>query len=95
LIIAMSAWLNASALAGAAAIQQHLAGAVQAYTRDLDRTHSNALAAQGLVPDIQMASTRFARLAESERGGSLTGTGGSGTVVQMLTHALTDYPAAA
>ena len=85
MIIAMSAWLNASALAGAAAIQQHLAGAVQAYTRDLDRTHSNALAAQGLVPDIQMASTQFARLAESERGGSLTGTGGSGTVVQLLT----------
>ena len=37
MIIAMSAWLNASALAGAAAIQQHLAIAVQAYTRDLDR----------------------------------------------------------
>lgn len=67
MIIAMSAWLNASALAGAAAIQQHLAGVVQAYTRDLDRAHSNALAAQSLVPDIQMASTRFARLAESER----------------------------
>lgn len=85
MIIAMSAWLNASALAGAAAIQQHLALMVQSYTRDLDRAHSNALAAQGLLPDIQMASTRFAKLAESERGGSLTGTSGSGTVVQLLT----------
>ena len=85
MIIAMSAWLNASALAGAAAIQQHLAVAVQAYTRDLDRAHSNALAAQSLLPDIQMAATRFSRLAESERGGSLTGTSGSGTVVQLLT----------
>ena len=56
MIIAMSAWLNASALAGAAAIQQHLSTAVQAYTRDLDRAHSNALAAQGLLPDIQMAA---------------------------------------
>jgi hypothetical protein len=85
MIVCMSAWLNASALAGSAAIQQHLATAVQAYTRDLDRAHNNALAAQSLVPDIQMAATRFAKLAESERAGSLTGTSGSGTVVQLLT----------
>jgi hypothetical protein len=85
MIIAMSAWLNASALAGAAAIQQHLAVTVQSYTRDLDRAHNNALAAQSLVPDIQMAATRFSRLGEAERGGSLTGTSGSGTVVQLLT----------
>jgi hypothetical protein len=85
MIICMSAWLNASALAGAAAIQQHLANATEGYTRNLDRAYSNALAAQGLLPDIQMASTRFSRLAESERQGSLTGTSGSGTVVQLLT----------
>ena len=85
MIIAMSAWLNASALAGAAAIQQHLAVSVQAYTRDLDRAHSNVLAVQSLVPDIQMAATRFSRLGEAERAGSLTGTAGSGTVVQLLT----------
>jgi hypothetical protein len=85
MIVAMSAWLNASALAGAAAIQQHLATAVQAYTRDLDRAHNNALAAQSLLPDIQMAATRFSKLAEAERAGSLTGTSGSGTVVQLLT----------
>jgi hypothetical protein len=85
MIIAMSSWLNASALAGAAAIQQHLATMTQAYSRDLDRAHNNALAAQGLLPDIQMASARFAKLAEAERGGSLTGTAGSGTVVQLLT----------
>ncbi len=84
MIIAMSAWLNASALAGAAAIQQHLAVSLEGYTRDLDRAHSNALAAQGLLPDIQMAATRFSRLAESERAGALTGTAGSGTVVQLL-----------
>jgi hypothetical protein len=85
MIIAMSAWLNASALAGAAAIQQHLANAVQSYTRDLDRAHSNALAAQSLLPDIQMATTRFSKLADAEKAGSLTGTSGSGTVVQLLT----------
>lgn len=85
MIVAMSAWLNASALAGAAAIQQHLAVAVQSYTRDLDRAHNNALAAQSLLPDIQMAATRFSKLAEAERAGSLTGTSGSGTVVQLLT----------
>ena len=77
MIIAMSAWLNASALAGAAAIQQHLAVSVQAYTRDLDRAHSNVLAVQSLVArypdggDALLASSR-----EAERGGSLTGTVG-------------------
>lgn len=85
MIVAMSAWLNASALAGSAAVEQHLSITLQAYTRDLDRAHNNALASQGLLPDIQMASTRFGKLAESERGGSLTGTSGSGTVVQLLT----------
>ncbi|HKH03199.1 MAG TPA: hypothetical protein VKB08_21125 [Bradyrhizobium sp.] len=85
MIVAMSSWLNASALAGAAAIQQHLATTVQNYTRDLDAANTNAIAAQGLLPDIQLASARFAKLAEAERAGSLTGTSGSGTVVQLLT----------
>jgi hypothetical protein len=84
MIVAMSSWLNASALAGAAAIQQHLAITVQNYTRDLDTANSNAIAAQGLLPDIQLASSRFAKLADAERAGSLTGTSGSGTVVQLL-----------
>src|ERR1700712_2485356 len=85
MIVAMSSWLNASALAGAAAIQQHLAITVQDYTRDLDTANTNAIAAQGLLPDIQLASSRFAKLADAERTGSLTGTAGSGTVVQLLT----------
>jgi hypothetical protein len=85
MIVAMSSWLNASALAGAAAIQQHLAITVQNYTRDLDTANTNAIAAQGLLPDIQLASSRFAKLADAERAGSLTGTAGSGTVVQLLT----------
>jgi hypothetical protein len=38
-----------------------------------------------LLPDIQLASSRFAKLADAERAGSLTGTAGSGTVVQLLT----------
>ncbi len=85
MILAMSSWLNASALAGAAAIQQHLAITVQNYTHDLDQANTNAIAAQGLLPDIQLASSRFAKLADAERAGSLTGTAGSGTVVQLLT----------
>jgi hypothetical protein len=85
MIVAMSSWLNASALAGAAAIQQHLAITVQNYTHDLDVANTNAIAAQSLLPDIQLASSRFAKLADAERAGSLTGTAGSGTVVQLLT----------
>jgi hypothetical protein len=84
MIIAMSAWLNATALAGSAALEQHLATTLEGYTRDLDHAHARALAAQGLLPDIQMASTRFANLADAEKSGSLTGSTGSGTVVQLL-----------
>src|ERR1700716_3551824 len=85
MIVAMSSWLNASALAGAAAIPQHLAIPGENYNPDLDTANSNAIAAQGLLPDIQLASSRFAKLADAERAGSLTGTAGSGTVVQLLT----------
>ncbi|AZN73547.1 hypothetical protein D5400_03220 [Georhizobium profundi] len=85
MIIAMSSWLNAAALAGSAALEQHLAVTLQDYTSDLDRAHENALAAQSLLPDIQLASERFARLAAQEReSGALTGTSGSGSVVQLL-----------
>ncbi len=85
MIIAMSSWLNAAALAGSAALEQHLAGTVESYQAKLDQAHQNALAAQSLLPDIQLASARFSRLArEEQRSGALTGTSGSGTVVQLL-----------
>ncbi|MEM8878240.1 MAG: hypothetical protein AAGD23_10265 [Pseudomonadota bacterium] len=94
MIIAMSSWLNAAALAGSAALEQHLAEAVESYGQDLDQAHNNALAAQSLLPDIQLAADRFARLAEQERAtGALTGTSGSGTVVQLLNQMSTQLTA--
>ena len=86
MIMAMSAWLNAAALAGSAALEQHLAVTLQGYVQDLDESHGNALAAQSLLPDVQRAAERFGRLADDERSsGALTGTTGSGSVVQLLT----------
>ena len=67
MIIAMSSWLNAAALAGSAALEQHLANATEDYQQKLDQANNYALAAQGLKPDIQLAAQRFARLAEDER----------------------------
>ena len=67
MIMAMSAWLNAAALAGSAALEQHLAVNLQGYVADLDDAHGNALAAQSLLPDVQRAAERFSRLAEDER----------------------------
>ncbi|MEM1306979.1 MAG: hypothetical protein AAGG99_05590 [Pseudomonadota bacterium] len=85
MIVAMSSWLNAAALAGSAALEQHMANATERYQEQLDRAHANALAAQSLLPDIQLASRRFASLAQQERAtGALTGTSGSGTVAQLL-----------
>jgi hypothetical protein len=86
MIMAMSSWLNAAALAGSAALEQHLAVTLQGYVQDLDDAHGNALAAQSLLPDVQRAAERFGRLADDERNsGALTGTTGSGSVVQLLT----------
>ncbi|KAB0680795.1 hypothetical protein [Aureimonas leprariae] len=85
MIMAMSSWLNASALAGAAALEQHLANTTEEYQQRFNAANENALAAQSLLPDIQLASQRFAGLADVERqSGALTGTSGSGTVVQLL-----------
>jgi hypothetical protein len=85
MIMAMSSWLNAAALAGSAALEQHLAVTLQGYVQDLDDAHGNALAAQSLLPDVQRAAERFGRLADDERSsGALTGTTGSGSVVQLL-----------
>lgn len=85
MIVAMSSWLNAAALAGGAALEQHLANTTEQYQRELEKAHDNALAAQSLLPDIELASQRFSRLAGEEAAtGALTGTSGSGTVVQLL-----------
>lgn len=85
-IIAMSSWLNAAALAGSAAVEQHLARIVEDYQKAVEQGHENALAAQALLPDIRIATANFENKAVQERDeGSLTGTSGSGTVVQLLT----------
>lgn len=85
MIVAMSSWLNAAALAGSAALEQHMANATETYQENIDDAHSNALAAQSLLPDIQLASKRFATLSDEERAsGALTGSSGSGTVAQLL-----------
>jgi len=85
MIIAMSSWLNAAALAGSAALEQHMAVTLQGYAEDLDNAHANALASQSLLPDVERASQRFAALAQDEReSGALTGTQGAGSVVQLL-----------
>ena len=85
MIIAMSSWLNAAALAGSAAVEQHLAITLEDYTADLDQAHGNALGGLSLLPDIQRAGERFSRLAADEQStGALTGTSGSGSVVQLL-----------
>ena len=85
-IIAMSSWLNAAALAGSAAVEQHLAKIVEEYQESLEQAHENALAAQALLPDIRIAAANFRNKAIQERDeGALTGTSGSGTVVQLLT----------
>jgi len=85
MIVAMSSWLNAAALAGSAAVSQHLAYTIEAYQERLEQANENAQAAQSLLPDIRIAQQRFEDLSvQEQQEGTLTGTAGRGTVEQYL-----------
>ncbi|WP_373635410.1 hypothetical protein [Yoonia sp. SS1-5] len=83
-IIAMSSWLNAAALAGAAAVEQHLARTVQDYQSALERSHEIAVSAQGLGRDVARVRQSFEDLSEQEATGDLSGLAGRGAVFRVL-----------
>ncbi|WP_377506600.1 hypothetical protein [Octadecabacter sp. R77987] len=83
-IIAMSSWLNAAALAGAAAVEQHLAKTVQDYQGALERANAVAVAAQGLERDVARVRQSFDDLGEQEATGQLSGIAGQGAVFRLL-----------
>ncbi|GGL67354.1 hypothetical protein [Wenxinia marina] len=83
-IIAMSSWLNAAALAGAAAVEQHLATTVQNYQQALERANTIAVSAQGLQRDVARVRSSFTDLAEQEASGDLSGFAGRGAVFRLL-----------
>ncbi len=83
-IIAMSSWLNAAALAGSAAVEQHLAKTVQDYQSALERVHEVALTGQSLERDVARVRQSFEDLSEQEAAGSLSGLAGRGAVFRVL-----------
>jgi hypothetical protein len=83
-IIAMSSWLNAAALAGAAAVEQHLARTVQDYQAALERSNEIAVSAQGLGRDVARVRQSFEDLSEQEATGDLSGLAGRGAVFRVL-----------
>ncbi|MBJ3762063.1 hypothetical protein ILP92_04800 [Maribius pontilimi] len=83
-IIAMSSWLNAAALAGSAAVEQHLARTVQDYQGALERAHTVAVAAQALERDVARVRQSFQDLSEQEATGDLSGIAGRGAVFRVL-----------
>ncbi|MTI42900.1 hypothetical protein JM93_04281 [Roseibium hamelinense] len=84
-IVAISSWLNAAALAGSAAVEQNLAETVEDYQESLKSAYENALAVQGILPDLERAADNFEQIAARELNlGALTGRAGSGTVAQLL-----------
>ena len=84
-IIAMSSWLNAAALAGSAAVEQHLENTVRDYQSALEQAHEIALSGQSLGRDVERARQSFEDLAELEQSGQLSGTAGRGSVFRVLT----------
>ncbi|MBT55114.1 MAG: hypothetical protein CMF72_17155 [Mameliella sp.] len=83
-IVAMSSWLNAAALAGSAAVEQHLAETVQDYQAALERAHEIALTAQALERDVARTRQSFEDLSELEAQGALSGLAGRGAVFRVL-----------
>jgi len=83
-IIAMSSWLNAAALAGAAAVEQHLARTVQQYQTALERANTIAVSAQGLQRDVARVRQSFEDLSAQEAAGDLSGLAGRGAVFRIL-----------
>jgi len=83
-IVAMSSWLNAAALAGSAAVEQHLAKTVQDYQTALERAHEIALTGQALERDVARVRQSFEDLSEQEAQGSLSGLAGRGAVFRVL-----------
>ncbi|WP_180996101.1 hypothetical protein [Tabrizicola aquatica] len=84
-IVAMSSWLNAAALAGSAAVEQHLALTVRDYQVELEQANRVAVAGQGLQLDVSRARQAFADLSTQEADGNLSGTSGRGAVFRVLT----------
>jgi hypothetical protein len=84
-IVAMSSWLNAAALAGSAAVEQHLALTVQDYQTELEQANRVAVASQGLQLDVSRARQAFEDLSTQEAAGNLSGTSGRGAVFRVLT----------
>ena len=84
-IIAMSSWLNAAALAGAAAVETHLARTVQEYQAALEQTNEIAISGQGLGRDVARVRQSFQDLSQQEATGNLSGLAGRGAVFRVLT----------
>ncbi|MEQ6248482.1 hypothetical protein ABMC89_06295 [Sulfitobacter sp. HNIBRBA3233] len=83
-IVAMSSWLNAAALAGSAAVEQHLAETVQDYQGALEQAHEVALTGQALERDVARVRQSFEDLSEQEATGNLSGLAGRGAVFRVL-----------
>lgn len=83
-IIAMSSWLNAAALAGSAAVEQHLERTVRDYQGALEQAHDIALSGQALIQEVRRAREAFESLAVQEESGELSGTAGQGAVYRVL-----------
>lgn len=92
-IVAMSSWLNAAALAGSAAVEQHLARTVQDYQASLERAHEITLQAQALQLDVGRTRQSFEDLSDQEAQGGLSGIAGRGTVFRILTQKATELAA--
>ncbi len=92
-IIAMSSWLNAAALAGSAAVEQHLANTVEDYQQSLERAHEIAVSAQALEQDVARVRQSFEDLSAQEAEGGLSGLAGRGSVYSLLRQKATELAA--
>lgn len=84
-LIALSSWLNVTAMAGNAALELHMTKSVPAFELALEDAGRHARLAERLVPDLKAAADRYAGLAAAERSsGRITGVAGNGGIADTL-----------
>lgn len=84
-LIALSSWLNVTAMAGNAALEMHMTQTLPIFEQAVNDAVRRAQLAEKLTPDLKAAADRYTGLAQAERSsGRITGIAGNGGIADTL-----------
>ena len=84
--VVTSSWLNAAALAGASAREQHLIYSLEQFEQLANSANAQRARVRQIIPDLRVHLDKFKSLEQQERAsGLITGSAGLGTMTATLT----------